>query len=197
MWPAASASVCWHCCSPVRGHPVLLPEIVYGSPRHVELYGHFCCFSCAKAWSFYSRRNVLSGEARHCLALMAFVGYHRPKYCPLYPDTIFHSSSCPCLERWRGIPMAPRRETLPLFGGDDSRKEEWEICHGTKLLDPIFLEKMFLRNDRTNSHSILRTVGQRELVFREGKMSMAMIKEEELGEPVVIRKRRCIPLPLC
>lgn len=50
-WPESSSCLCWWCCHSFEGSPIPIP-ISYDENKQIfKVYGNFCSFSCARAFS--------------------------------------------------------------------------------------------------------------------------------------------------
>jgi hypothetical protein len=115
LWPKSSELLCWYCCHKFDTVPCFLPHPDRSSPTGFYLSGNFCSWNCVKTYYFYACQDKRKARATQSISLLAFLTYHRPKFCP-FPVTR-HQTGCPCLEVYHGIPLAPKKETLHVFGG--------------------------------------------------------------------------------
>lgn len=116
-WPRESRLLCWHCAYGFDTVPAYLPQVDLPSSHHYRLRGNFCSWNCVKSYFFYECRfdRRKSDSSLQAIALLAFLTSHRPNFCPsLLKD---HTPTCPCLEVWKGIMLAPPRHEFIHFGG--------------------------------------------------------------------------------
>lgn len=97
---AAHPLSCWWCCHPWEGPEVHLPIKYDDRTKKFTTVGHFCSFPCAKAWGL-DNGGSRWGEMLEFLAL--YRKHSAGKYVP--------------------TPMAPKRQTLRMFGGPLSIEE--------------------------------------------------------------------------
>lgn len=114
-WPYSSQYLCWHCCHPFDCVPVFLPIPESARTCGYRLSGNFCSWNCVKAYHFNQCHNRRKSTSVQVISLLAFLTYHRPKYCPT--PTSQHMSTCPCLDVYHGLRMALPKESLVGFGG--------------------------------------------------------------------------------
>ena len=88
---------CWWCCHPFETVPLHLPVSYNDKSRSFEVYGHFCSFSCMKA---YNKNDNSSSKNNRCTLINMMI-----------QQSTKNSES---------ITIAPPRESLKMFGGDMS-----------------------------------------------------------------------------
>lgn len=115
VWPRESNHLCWHCCHRFEQIPAFLPVCSPTNPRHVRFHGLFCSWNCVKAYSFAEARTKKAHSHQSLITLFAFLTYHRPTHCP--DPASRHRHDCVCLNTFKGISMAQRKEVLMAFGG--------------------------------------------------------------------------------
>jgi len=116
-WPRDSRLLCWHCAYGFDHIPAYLPHIDVSSVDHYHLRGNFCSWNCVKSYYFYECRHDRrkADSSLQAIALLAFLTCHRPRFCPILLNK--HVATCPCLESWKGVSLAPRRQDFVHFGG--------------------------------------------------------------------------------
>ncbi len=97
---AAHPLSCWWCCHPWDGPDVHLPIRYDDRTKKFTTMGHFCSFECAKA---YGMDNGGSRWGEMCEFLALYRKHSAGKYVP--------------------TPIAPKRQTLKMFGGPLSIEE--------------------------------------------------------------------------
>lgn len=114
-WKTTSSIACWYCSYPFTTVPVFLPvSRPIKTERHAyKLVGNFCSFNCAKA---YALLNVHDRDCLHHLSILAFLVWHRPKYCCRRPGRP-HPCDCVCLSLPHGIRLPPNYTELQRYGG--------------------------------------------------------------------------------
>jgi hypothetical protein len=85
---------CWWCCHPFEGPEKHYPHKYDDRRRRFSTTGHFCSWSCVKAWAI-DRGGARAGECQMYIALMRKHEYGR--YVPCF--------------------AAPKRQALQVFGG--------------------------------------------------------------------------------
>lgn len=128
-WPPISNIMCWHCCHPFNCVPVYYPLKLDIKSNTFYFIGNFCSWNCVKAYGVRMNGHRRP-EGASWISLLAFLTVHRPMYCS---QSILerHSFDCPCIDKFYGIPVAPPKETLKIFGGDvsidDYRKDFLQV----------------------------------------------------------------------
>lgn len=189
LWPGESHSLCWHCCHSFSTVPVYLPKLHSTDLYRMSLSGNFCSWNCVKAYYFYSCKDKRKADSIHLITLLAFLTYHRPKYCPT-PSSV-HESNCQCLSTFKGIPMSSPKEILSSFGGSKSISEYRKDFMMITSLDLV--ERCFRNKHLTNNLNTLCSSKQRRLWTYSFHCEKTMIEkkeeqEEQLGRPVVFKK---------
>jgi hypothetical protein len=95
---------CWWCCHPFEGPEKHYPYKYDERTRKFSTAGHFCSWSCVKAWAI-DHGGARAGERQMYLALMRKHEFGR--YVPCF--------------------AAPKRQVLKVFGGTLSI-EEFRAC---------------------------------------------------------------------
>ena len=112
-WPLSSKHACLNCCHPFEGPPVGLPVTYDDRTDGFLLSGNFCSFSCCKRHILETRRSD-TGHLIDNLALLAIKAHKQDVRMRAAP------------KHYSGIPLAPPKTALQLFGGgmsiEDFRK---------------------------------------------------------------------------
>ena len=114
-WPPRSSILCWSCCHTFDNVPAFYPVELDLDRNTFYFIGNFCSWNCVKAYSLKLNDNRRPPGASYT-SLLAFLTVHRPRNCP-NPTSNPHKYSCPCLEKFTGVQMPPKRENLQMFGG--------------------------------------------------------------------------------
>lgn len=121
IWPPTSSALCWYCCHGFDNVPAFYPVELDIKQNVFYFMGNFCSWNCVKAYSA-SLQDHRRPQGTSFLALLAFLTVHRPLYCS-YDKNQKHPHTCPCIDKFHGIKISPKKETLQSFGGDTSIQE--------------------------------------------------------------------------
>ena len=146
-WVSTSHYYCWYCCHPFFTVPVYLP--ISRDPRTLvfHLSGNFCSWNCAKAYQFYREGFSEKGVASY-LSVFAFITSHRPRHC-VVPMDKKHPYDCPCIERFKGVKLPPRKEMINTFGGPltiQQFREEFLTIDSIEWVNRCFESKLHPTN---------------------------------------------------
>lgn len=114
-WPPHSSIWCWHCCHCFDSVPAYLPMQLDLRNNLFYFIGNFCSWNCVKSYAFRMNEYRKPDGASY-ISLLAFLTAHRPRYC-LYDDANVHPYTCPCIDMFKGVSLAPKKEVLRAFGG--------------------------------------------------------------------------------
>ena len=102
-WPESTPIYCWWCCFPFSGRPCALPTDFDG--KTFKVYGCFCCPECAAAYNFNDCQDVEKKWDRFGLLNMLYKKNDKSV-----------------------IKLAPRRQSLNIFGGPLNIKQFRAVC---------------------------------------------------------------------
>lgn len=91
-WPQSTEALCWWCCHSFSGSPIPIPVNYDDLKKVFKVYGNFCSFQCAKAYSFQTKNSERNTY------LLTYLQYKLSG-------------------KIETIKPAPPKETLKLFGG--------------------------------------------------------------------------------
>ena len=120
-WPTRSSLLCWQCCHHFDHVPVFLPVDIDLAKNVFYFMGNFCSWNCVKSYALriYDHRKP-SGASY--ISLLAFLTCHRPRHC-FYSNQDKHPYTCPCIDKFKGVALAPKKELLKSFGGSQTIHE--------------------------------------------------------------------------
>jgi hypothetical protein len=93
---------CWWCCHPFENESLGMPVSYDPKHNHFKTFGHFCSFSCMKAYNHYE--NLSQKNMQYALISLM--------YSQSNPQRPFHQVIC-----------APPRQCLKEFGGSMDIRE--------------------------------------------------------------------------
>lgn len=191
VWPYSSQYLCWHCCHPFNTIPVFLPVPEPTSSSGYHLSGNFCSWNCVKAYYFYSCQDKRKATSVQVIALLAFLTYHRPRYCNM--PTSKHSSVCPCLDVYKGLKMAPRKEVLVKFGGTvpiQTYRKGFMMIEKMSWIQRVFIDP---KSIEINMTSITSTPRLRSFTYAFDDAhtnGTKQVEQEEVPDKPVVHKKR-------
>lgn len=142
-WRTRSDAACWYCTFPFTTVPVYIPiSRPSKTERHTyQLTGNFCSFNCAKAYALLHFASS-HRECIHYLSILAFLVWHRPKYCRRRAGRP-HPSDCSCLDIPHGISLPETPTTLQRFGGTKSIEQ---YRQGLMVIEKPYWVIMYINN---------------------------------------------------
>lgn len=196
QWPEQTRLLCWYCSHAFDSIPVFLPEVHPSNSCNYRLRGNFCSWNCVKSFYFYECKDKKKADSSlQGISLLAFLTYHRPKFCPILLEK--HTPTCPCLETWKGVSLAPPRHMFSHFGGPieyktyrktamtinnmnyikscffNTSKVEKQLHHNVKrrMYTYSFFEDVHIQSVKALSNNDTREDEQIPVLFRYGNKS--------------------------
>ncbi|ACH46774.1 putative VLTF2 transcription factor [Feldmannia species virus] len=190
-WPTSTDNLCQHCCHPIDGVPVPLPQSYDTLKKVYHCRGQFCSWQCVKAYNMRSTVPAGRGNRNMYIALLAHRTWVKVRK---NVDDFERLRTYACTS----INPAPPPESLRIFGGDKTihefRKGSFGIVHPEEAtVDiPFATTRQRLSLGLDHNDDSRRVLGNRENsgVHNHSNSFCAKLDKARTDKSIMKRKKR-------